>query len=302
MKGGVVGPHTRVMAHTGPQSFPRTPCWKHQGPSGRTSRHTSVCAGTPTPGARRLPTGEHGDPNTWGTATASEVGHGPEGRRLTPHWLCRSPASLLPSQVLFQQASAPTGAPARTHQSRAGACKGGPRAPREDRGAGRHSPLRAGPSSLPSCRRASAGSPWPGDAHGYAGRAGRRAGQHAPVVSSPATDTGNQEAIEDVRSLPGSWAPCLPPASLRPPAAASSPGCPKGTRHDTHVPGHGTGQGGPAGGSLYAKGPLPHGLCSLTQGLPGTQNHLASVFRMQALGPPPQPMRSEFPGGSPVIC
>lgn len=44
------------------------------------------------------------------------------------------------------------------------------------------------------------------------------------------------------------------------------------------------------------------GLCSLTQGLPGTQNYLASVFRMQALGPPPQPMRSEFPEGRSVLC
>lgn len=271
-------------------------------PLGRTSQHISVCAGTPRPGARRLPTGEHRDPNTWGTATASEVGHRPEGRRLTPHWLCRSPASLLPSQVLFQQASAATGARARTHESRAGACKAGPRARREDRGAGRHSPLRRDPAPGPHAAGPLQTAPGPGMPTDTQAEPASGTGQHAPVVSSPATDTGNQEAIEDVRSLPGSWAPCLPPASLRPPAAASSPGCPKGTRHDTHVPGQGTGQGGPAGGSLYAKGPFPHGLCSLTQGLPGTQNYLASVFRMQALGPPPQPMRSEFPDGRPVIC
>lgn len=102
MKGGVVGPHTRVMAHTGPQSFPRTPCWRHQGPSGRTSRHISVCAGTPRPGARRLPTGEHRDPNTWGTATASEVGLRPEGRRLTPPLALQVPC-LPPPKCFFNR-------------------------------------------------------------------------------------------------------------------------------------------------------------------------------------------------------
>lgn len=131
---------------------------------------------------------------------------------------------------------------------------------------------------------------------------GSRTRKSVAGVSSPATDMGNPEARQHFRALPGSWARCLPLPSLRPPATASLSRCPEGTQHDARArPGDEGSEG--RRGSHFMQSDLIHtGLCSLTQGFLGIQSYLESLFKTQALGPPPQPVGSEFLEGKPVTC